>query len=341
MSDRENKDTQSSSSAESGTGSLSVIRSAVKQDLKAIDEYMLHALDTNIPLIQAIGNHILQHGGKKLRPITLALSARALGYEGNQHIILAVMIEFIHVATLLHDDVVDQSIMRRGRASANSIWGNSASVLVGDFFYSRSFEMLTEVNRIPVFEVMAQATRRISEGEIMQLVQLQAANTTEEEYLSTIDRKTATLFRAGAHIGSIISDQPEEIQQQIADYGRNLGIAFQLIDDYLDYAGDTKTIGKKVGDDLSEGKLTLPLIYAREHVSEEDQQLINAALEHPGDCNIENICHIVAMSGALEYTSNLARHYGDQAVQCLDFLPQSLYRDLLIKLAEFSYSRNY
>ena len=219
MSYRGSKDDQSSSQVNSSTDSLSVIRSAVKQDLKAIDAYMLHALDTNIPLIQAIGDHILQHGGKKLRPITLALSARALGYEGNQHVILAVMIEFIHVATLLHDDVVDQSVMRRGRASANSIWGNPASVLVGDFFYSRSFEMLTEVNRIPVFEVMAQATRRISEGEIMQLVQLQAAKTTKEEYLSTIDRKTATLFRAGAQIGSIISDQSEKIQQQMADYG--------------------------------------------------------------------------------------------------------------------------
>lgn len=341
MSCRDYKDGQSSSQVNSAADALSTIRSAVKQDLKAIDDYMLHALDTNIPLIQAIGNHILQHGGKKLRPISLALSARALGYEGNQHIILAVMIEFIHVATLLHDDVVDQSIMRRGRASANSIWGNPASVLVGDFFYSRSFEMLTEVNRIPVFEVMAQATRRISEGEIMQLVQLQAAKTTEEEYLSTIDRKTATLFRAGAQIGSIISDQPQEIQQQMADYGRNLGIAFQLIDDYLDYAGDTETIGKKVGDDLSEGKLTLPLIYAREHVGAERLQEINAALEHPGDCSIENICHIVAASGALEYTSKLAQSYGDRAVRCLDFLDQSVYRDLLIKLAEFSYSRNY
>ncbi len=331
----------SASRLSSNADSLQAIRANLEQDLEAIDDYMLHALDTNIPLIQAIGNHILQHGGKKLRPITLALSARAQGYEGKDHIILSVMLEFIHVATLLHDDVVDQSFMRRGRASANSIWGNPASVLVGDFLYSRSFELLTEVNQVPIFKVMAQATRRISEGEIMQLTQLESMSTTEKEYFRTINRKTATLFCAGAQLGSIIADQSKQNQQYMAHYGKNLGIAFQLIDDLLDYTGDTNKIGKRVGDDLSEGKLTLPLIYARQNCSAQEQKEINAALEHPGDCNIENICQIVAQSGAIEYTAKLAREYGDCAVQCLDFLSQSIYRDLLVKLVEFSYLRNH
>lgn len=341
MNSHEKPEGKSTPTVNSSADSLLEIRAAVKQDLEAIDEYILSALDTDIPLIQTIGNHILRFGGKKLRPITLVLSARALGYEGTQHIILAVVLEFIHVATLLHDDVVDQSIMRRGRASANSIWGNPASVLVGDFLYSRSFEMLVEINRMKIFDVMANATRRISEGEILQLVQLESADTGENEYFPTIERKTATLFQAGAEIGAIIADQSMQIQKQMADYGKNLGISFQLIDDYLDYAGDTTTIGKKVGDDLAEGKLTLPLIYARDNCSDTQRKMIEYAVQHPGDCNIESICDIVASSGALEYTVAIAREYGQRAVSCLDFLPHSLYRDVLVKLVEFACNRKF
>jgi len=327
--------------AEDSKNILEEIRSPINQDLRQIDDYIQTELDTKIPLIQAIGHHILQFGGKKLRPVTLVLSAKALGYRGSQHIILATMLEFIHVATLLHDDVVDQSNMRRGRPSANSIWGNQASVLVGDFLYSKAFELLVEIDSSLVFGVMAHATRRISEGEIMQLVQLEEAETTEQEYFSTIDRKTATLFRAGAKLGAIIADQPVEFQSYMANYGQKLGIAFQLVDDYLDYAGNSQTIGKTVGDDLTEGKLTLPLIYARDHCTKSERKLIDKALRNPGDCNIENICAIVASCGGLEYTAKLAQQYGNQAIDCLGFLPESYFKSLLIRLVEFCCSRKY
>ena len=245
------------------------------------------------------------------------------------------------MATLLHDDVVDESSLRRGRASANSIWGNPASVLVGDFFYSRSFEMLVIVNQLPIFDVMASATRRISEGEVMQLEQLQMADTTEKQYFETIERKTASLFWAAAKMGAIIANQSDEVQQQMAEYGSNLGLSFQLIDDYLDYAGDTTTIGKKVGDDLAEGKLTLPLIYARDNVSAAQRKIIETAVRHPNKANIEEICEIVASSGALEYTVDLAREYSRRATEEIDFLPHSLFQKSLINLAEFACNRNY
>ncbi len=320
---------------------LSEIQSVIRDDLEQVQAYILEALDSKIPLIQEIGKHIIGYGGKKLRPITVFLSARAFGYEGPHHITLATILEFIHVATLLHDDVVDESSLRRGRASANSIWGNPASVLVGDFFYSRSFEMLVIVNQLPIFDVMASATRRISEGEIMQLEQLQTADTTEKQYFETIERKTASLFWAAAKMGAIIANQSDEVQQQMAEYGSNLGLSFQLIDDYLDYAGDTTTIGKKVGDDLTEGKLTLPLIYARDNVSAAKRKIIETAVRHPNEANIEEICEIVASSGALEYTVGLAREYSRRATEEIDFLPHSLFQVSLINLAEFACNRNY
>ena len=320
---------------------LSQIQTSVSEDLSRIENFAISSLDSNIPLIQQIGRHIAEYGGKKLRPITVTLSARALGYDGQHHIVLATILEFIHVATLLHDDVVDDSSMRRGRESANSIWGNSASVLVGDFFYSRSFELLVVVNMLPIFDVMARATRRISEGEVMQLVQLQSTDTTESQYFETIERKTASLFWAAAKMGAIISDQPESARNKMAEYGRNLGIAFQLIDDYLDYAGDTTEIGKKVGDDLHEGKLTLPLIRALEKGSSSQVEIIESALQAPESANIEQICDIVVSTGALEYTVGLARNFSTSAIECLDFLPRTRYRDSLVKLAEFACKRNF
>ena len=271
----------------------------------------------------------------------MTLSARALGYEGSHHIILATILEFIHVATLLHDDVVDASTMRRGRASANSVWGNSASVLVGDFFYSRSFELLVEINRLGIFDVMAKATRRISEGEVLQLVQLQSTETSEAQYFDTIERKTASLFWAGAQMGAIIADESETVRARMAEYGTQLGIAYQLIDDFLDYAGDTETIGKKVGDDLNEGKLTLPLIYARDHGTVQQQETIESAVQSPKQAEIEEICEIVASTGALEYTVGLARDYSQRAIENLDFLPQSKFRDSLVNLAQFACSREF
>ncbi len=336
------KSVQSSTAVDRSNDLLAQVRSIIQEDLDDAKAFSISALDSDIPLIQEIGHHFHRYGGKKLRPVTLLLSARALGFtDGNSHIILATILETIHVATLLHDDVVDDSKMRRGRASANSIWGNPASVLVGDFLYSRTFELLVEVNRLAIFEVMARTVRRVSEGEIMQLVQLQAENTSEDEYFRTIERKTAALFCAGAQMGAIITNQTVEVEQSMADYGRNLGIAFQLIDDCLDYSGEMEKIGKSIGDDLAEGKLTLPLIYARNNCSNAQRQIINAALQNPVDVDVLQISQIIANSGALEYTVGLARQYGIRATQSIEFLPDSPYRDALYKLVEFVCCRDY
>jgi len=321
---------------------LDEIRSVIQHDLDAAKDFSIAALDSDIPLIQEIGYHFHRFGGKKLRPTTLLLSARALGYEdGASHIILATILETIHVATLLHDDVVDESDMRRGRASANSIWGNPASVLVGDFLYSRAFELLVDVGRMEIFDLMARTVRRVSEGEIMQLVQLQTATTTETEYFHTIERKTAALFSAGAQMGAIITNQSDEIQQSMAAFGINLGIAFQLIDDCLDYAGEAGKIGKSIGDDLGEGKLTMPLIFSRNNCSPNERASIDASIENPMDVDVERICQIVANSGALEYTVGLARQFGTRATQNIQFLPNSPYRDALYKLVEFVCNRDH
>lgn len=321
---------------------LAEIRAVIQDDLDEAKAFSMTALDSDIPLVQEIGHHFHQYGGKKLRPVTLLLSARALGYtDGTSHIILATILETIHVATLLHDDVVDNSEMRRGKASANSIWGNPASVLVGDFLYSRTFELLVDVGQMEVFEVMSRTVRRVSEGEIMQLVQLQGVGTTEEAYFQTIERKTAALFSAGAQMGAIITKQPHSIQQSMADFGTNLGIAFQLVDDCLDYAGESGKIGKDIGDDLAEGKLTLPLLYTRNNCSSVQRELIDAAIQNPIACDMQEICQIVVNSGALEYTVGLARQFGTRATQSIQFLPDSPYRDALHKLVEFVCSRDY
>ncbi len=321
---------------------LADIRSVIEKDLESAKFFSMRTLDSDIPLVQEIGRHFHQYGGKKLRPTIVILSARALGFDrGDSHIVLATIIETIHIATLLHDDVVDDSNLRRGIASANSIWGNSASVLVGDFLYSRAFELLVDVDRMDVLEVMARTVRRVSEGEILQLIHLENANTTEEQYFSTIERKTAALFCAGAQLGAILANQPKEIQQRMAEFGTNLGIAFQLIDDYLDYAGDSTRIGKSIGDDLAEGKLTLPLIYARQHASELHRRVIEKAISTPTTIDVGQIYEIVATSGALEYTVGLARRYGSRATQRLNFLPDTPYRDALFKLVEFVCSRDY
>lgn len=320
---------------------LGQIHSFVQEDLDAMQHYVLKALDSDIPLIQEVGRHIVEHGGKKMRPITVILGTRAFDYAGPHHIMLATILEFIHVATLLHDDVVDDSTMRRGRASAKAIWGNPASVLVGDFFSTRAFELLVSADSLKVFDVMTRAMRKVSEGEVLQLVQMHTYDTRQEDYFDTIDRKTAPLFWAGAQLGAIITDQPDDVRQNMADFGCNLGMAFQLIDDYLDYAGETETIGKQVGDDLMEGKMTLPLIYARDHCSPADRDVIRLAIHQPDEANVSQVCEIVASTGALEYTVSLACKYRDSAIQKLEFLPDSVCKEVLFKLIDFSVSRNF
>ncbi|MDE0310593.1 MAG: polyprenyl synthetase family protein [Acidiferrobacterales bacterium] len=320
---------------------LSQIRSFVQDDLDAMQDYVLEALDSDIPLIQDVGRHIVEHGGKKMRPITVLLGARVFDYPGPHHVMLATILEFIHVATLLHDDVVDDSTMRRGRASAKSIWGNPASVLVGDFFSTRAFELLVSADSLKLFEVMTSAMRKVAEGEVLQLVQMHAYETTQKDYFDTIDRKTAPLFWAGAQLGAIITGQPQDVRHNMAQFGYNLGMAFQLIDDYLDYAGDTETIGKEVGDDLMDGKMTLPLIYARDHCKSQHTETIRSAVDNPDETKVAGICEIVASSGALEYTVSLACKYRDSAIENLRFLPDSACKEVLFKLIEFAVSRDF
>ena len=320
---------------------LESIHSFVREDLDAMQDYVFHALDSDIPLIQEVGRHIVEHGGKKMRPVTVILGTRAFDYQGPHHVMLATILEFIHVATLLHDDVVDDSTMRRGRKSAKAIWGNPASVLVGDFFSTRAFELLVSADSLKVFEVMTSAMRKVSEGEVLQLVQMHAYETNEKDYFDTIDRKTAPLFWAGAQLGAIITDQPDDVRNDMAGFGYNLGMAFQLIDDYLDYAGDTDTIGKEVGDDLMEGKMTLPLIHARDHSSPQEREIIRTAILKPNEADVAEVCEIVATTGALEYTFALACKFRDNALQKLEFLPDSSCKEVLSKLVDFSVSRNF
>ena len=331
----------SSQSAETSHDALSNLHSVIGDELAQVAKCIRTSFDTDVELIQTIGAHISRHGGKNLRPMTIILSARAFGYEGNQHIQIAAILEFIHAATLLHDDVVDESSMRRGQSSANSIWGNAASILVGDFLYSRSFEMMVAVKEPFIFDVLSHATRRISEGEVMQLMNLQATDTSEEQYFGTIERKTASLFQAASQMGAVISGQSQQVCQQMAEFGQNLGIAFQLIDDVLDYAGDTVTIGKKVGDDLAEGKLTLPLIHTLDNCHSSERRQIESAIRNPVDSAIEDVYKIVASSGALEYTTRLARRYSQHAKDSIEFLPNTVFRQALFDLAGFACDRNF
>ena len=320
---------------------LREVHAFVREDLEAMHKCVLETLDSDISLIQEVGKHIVEHGGKKMRPLTVILGARLFDYDGPHHILLATILEFIHVATLLHDDVVDDSTMRRGRASAKAIWGNPASVLVGDFFSTRAFEALVSVDSLKVFEILTRAMRKVAEGEVLQLVQMHTYDTREEDYFDTIDRKTAPLFWAGAQLGAVITKQPDDVREKMADLGYNLGMAFQLIDDYLDYAGDTATIGKEVGDDLAEGKMTLPLIYARDHCSPEQLKIIRNAVDYPDESNVAQVLEIVASSGALEYTFRLACDYKDRALASAEFLPDSICKEILFKLVDFSVSRNF
>jgi octaprenyl-diphosphate synthase len=242
--------------------SLSEIRAPVAADLRAVDDLILRRLQSDVALINQIGHYIVNSGGKRLRPLGVLLSARACGYVGDRHIDLAAVIEFIHTATLLHDDVVDGSDQRRHRNTANAVWGNAASVLVGDFLYSRSFEMMVDVGSMRVMDILSHATSRISEGEVLQLLNCNDADTTEARYMEVIERKTATLFQAGTRIGAVLADRAPEIETAMADYGRHLGVAFQLVDDALDYRAKSEDLGKNLGDDLAEGKPTLPVIRA-------------------------------------------------------------------------------
>lgn len=321
---------------------ISLLRSRVESELKAVNTLVLEQLNSDIALIRQIGVHLVHSGGKQLRPITVLLSARACGYSsGSAHITLAAVIEFIHTATLLHDDVVDASSLRRGETTANQLWGNPASVLVGDFLYSRAFEMMVSAGRMEVMDIMAHTTNTIAEGEVMQLLNCYVADVTEDQYIEVIHRKTAQLFSAAAELGAVLGQQPPAIRQALAAYGTHLGTAFQLIDDLLDYRGDTTELGKNTGDDLEEGKPTLPLIYALLKGSVKQQNLIRQAIEQGGRERIEEVLEIVESTGALAYTSHLAREQIKAAKQALTVLPHSTYSTGLMDLADLAVERSF
>ncbi len=318
---------------------LSAIRELIADDLRATNLLILDRLHSDVVLINQIGHYIVNSGGKRLRPMIVLLAARALGYQDEQHVALAAIIEFIHTATLLHDDVVDGSEMRRNNETANAVWGNAASVLVGDFLYSRSFEMMVEIGEMRVMEILSHATNRIAEGEVLQLLNCNDPDTDEARYREVILRKTATLFEAGARLAGVISKARECDEQALADYGLHLGLAFQMIDDALDYGASNSDIGKNLGDDLAEGKPTLPLIRAMEVGTAGQRQLLRQAIEEGGTEHLEKVMQAIESTDAIAYTARLAREEADLAIKALDPLPASSFKSALAALADFAVDR--
>jgi octaprenyl-diphosphate synthase len=320
---------------------LSEIRAPVADDMQAVDRLILRRLESDVVLVNQVGTYIVGSGGKRLRPLAVLLAARACGYAGDRHVDLAAVVEFIHTATLLHDDVVDASELRRSRNTANAVWGNEASVLVGDFLYSRAFEMMVEVGLMRVMEVLAHATNRIAEGEVLQLLNCHEPDTTEARYMEVIDRKTATLFEAGTRLGALLVQTPPAVEDAMAGYGRALGIAFQLVDDALDYRASSEEMGKNLGDDLAEGKPTLPVIRAMETGSAEQRRLLREAIQTGGREHIDAVAAAIESTGAIDYTSALARRYAQEAKKAVSVLPESAQRTALEKLADFAVVRTY
>ncbi len=320
---------------------LAPILALTQTDREAVDHEINRRLNSDVALINQLGAYIIHSGGKRLRPLLVTLSARALGYTGDRHVALAAIIEFIHTATLLHDDVVDASAMRRGQSTANMVWGNEASVLTGDFLYSRAFEMMVEVGSMRVMEILAKTTNTIAEGEVLQLLHCHDPEVSEESYLRVIYSKTAKLFEAAARLGAVISDQPPAIEAAIAKYGRHLGTAFQLVDDVLDYTADSQALGKNVGDDLAEGKPTLPLLYALRTGSAAQQELLRTAIEQGGLDRIEEVVAAIESTGANAYTARKAEDEARCAAAALTAIPESPYKQALLDLARFSVRRTH
>jgi len=309
--------------------------------MQQVDAVIAARLSSDVALINQISGYIVHAGGKRMRPKLVLLFANALGYERPERFELAAVVEFIHTATLLHDDVVDESSLRRGQQTANALFGNAASVLVGDFLYSRAFQMMVSVNRMRVLDVLAEATNVIAEGEVLQLMNMHDPDITVESYLRVIRFKTAKLFEASARLGAVLADASPEIEDACAGYGRALGTAFQLIDDVLDYEGDTHALGKNVGDDLREGKTTLPLLIAMERATPEQRALLRHAIEHGELERLDEIVEIVRSTGALEATRDAARAEAKLARDCLDHLPLNKWRESLLEFAARSVERSF
>jgi octaprenyl-diphosphate synthase len=320
---------------------IEAVRKLIADDMRAVNELIQKRLRSEVVLINQLGQYIVNSGGKRLRPALMLLSARAFAYQGTQHIALATIIEFIHTATLLHDDVVDASDLRRGKQTANSIWGNEASVLVGDFLYSRAFQMMVDIDNMRVMRVLADTTNVIAEGEVMQLLNCNDADTSEERYLEVIRSKTATLFAAAAQLGAIITGRSQAEEQAITRYGMHLGTAFQLTDDVLDYSASPAQTGKNIGDDLAEGKPTLPLIHVIRTGTPAQIAVVRKAIELGGLENIAEVMGAIESTAAIAYTARVARKEADKAVAALETIPDSRIRDALHVIADFSVERNY
>ncbi len=317
------------------------IKNLTSEEAKAVDQLIINELSSDVILINQMSHYIIGSGGKRLRPMLLLLTAKALGKVSDDHLVLAAVIEFIHTATLLHDDVVDESDLRRGKDSANAVWGNAASVLVGDYLYSSAFEMMVRTNNMRVMEILSTTTTAIAEGEVLQLLNCNNPDTTEQKYLEVIARKTAILFSAATRLAAVLAGSDKVAEDSLALYGQQLGVAFQLIDDALDYKSTTEDLGKNLGDDLAEGKPTLPLIYAISHGTESQAKVIVDAITQGSRDAFNEVYDIVISTKAIEYTEKCAEDAAQKAIAALDCLPKSESKDALIALAKFSVQRDH
>ncbi len=317
------------------------IAEPIAADMEAVNLIIRRQLHSDVPLVNQIADYIISAGGKRIRPMLVLLIANAHDYRGTSHHVLAALIEFIHTATLLHDDVVDESSLRRGRETANALFGNAASVLVGDFVYTRAFQMIVSVGDLRIMQILADATNVIAEGEVLQLLNMHDPEVTEDRYLQVIRSKTAKLFEAATQIGALIAGAGDVAVEAAAEYGRSLGTAFQLIDDVLDYSGNAEDIGKNVGDDLREGKPTLPLIYLMQHGTVKQRELVRACIEHGDETHFAAILEAVTTSGALDYTKQAAERAAHFAIEAIKGLPNSQSKNSLVNLCRFAVGRNH
>ncbi len=311
----------------------------IEPQFEAVNDYIINHLHSGVPLVEKIGHYIVESGGKRIRPLLVLLAANAANYKGEQHISLAAVIEFIHTATLLHDDVVDNSDLRRGNSTANAKWGNAPSVLVGDFLYSRAFQIMVELNSMEIMKVISDATNIIAEGEVLQLLNAKNPDTTEDAYMQVILGKTAMLFEAATESGAILAGADKEQQEALRLFGRHIGIAFQIIDDVMDYLSTAEEMGKNVGDDLAEGKATLPLIHAMREGTDEQRKLIRKAIRKGGLDDLQPVLDIVHATGAIEYARSQAYQQADQAIAALPPLPDTSFKATMIQLADLAVKR--
>ena len=315
--------------------------SVVKQDFQAVDDLIRANLNSKVPMVEEIAAYLIEAGGKRLRPLLVLLCAKACGYQGSDHVKLAAVIEFLHTAMLLHDDVVDESDLRRGRKTVNAAWGNAPSVLVGDFLHSRAFEMMVDIGNIRVMEILSKATNVIAEGEVQQLSFIRNPATTEVEYMEIISRKTAMLFQAAAHAGAVLAGANEKTEHALRDYGLHLGIAFHMVDDQLDYLGTPEELGKNIGDDLAEGKVTLPLIVAMRNGQPDQKAFVENAIRNGGVENLPEMIRLVKATDALKYTSEQANTERCQAMACLNNVADSEFKDSMSTLVNFVVDRHH